>query len=205
MYARGDHTDLSVPSLMPASAPNRPDDPPEAGVDRIIGTAATLARHLTSAVRWLALSAALAGGVLWMLLWWPMPLRGGALVGAGLTLGLLLAPAAVLGLFYAGLRDLAALPDRLSTHTAQTVEASTRTYHAATDSSDAWWGWLRRLLKRIWSLRSLLSDHRALLVRYGAMLRLVTPGFLLLVVLAAGAAVLLVPAALLALLFAWTL
>lgn len=203
--ASSNHICLSVPSPMPSSAPNHPDDSPEVGVDRIIGTAATLARHLMRAVRGLALSATLAGGGLWMLLWWPVPLRGGALVGAGLTLGLLLAPAAVLGLFYAGLRDLAALPDRLSTHATQTVEASTETYQAATDSSDAWWGWLRRLLKRVWSLRSLLSDHRALLVRYGAMLRLVTPGFLLLVVLAAGAAVLLLPASMLALLLAWTL
>lgn len=189
----------------PTAASDLPDDSPETSTNRIIGTAATLARHLTSAVRGLALSATLAGGVLWMLLWWPVPLRSGALVGAGLTLGLLLAPAAVLGLFYAGLRDLVALPDRLSTHAAQTVEASAETYQAATDPSDAWWGWLRRLLKRIWSLRSLLADHRALLVRYGAVLRLLTPGFLLLVGLAAGAAVLLVPAALLALSLAWIL
>ncbi len=189
----------------PTAASDLPDDSQETSANRILGTAVRLARPLVRAVGCVALTATVAGGTLWTVVWWPVPIRAGSIVGAGLALAVLLVPAAVLGLFYAGLRDLAALPDRLSERAAQTVEASTGTYRAATDSSASWWDRLRRLLKRIWSLRSLVAEHRALLVRYGAMLRLVTPGFLLLVGLAAGAAVLLVPAALLALLLAWTL
>lgn len=182
-------------------SPNSPsEEPSETRTGRVVRTAATLARHLTRAVGVLALTSTLAGAVLWGLLWWPVPLRAGSLVGAALTLIVLLAPAAVLGLFYAGLQDLVALPDRLSTRASQTVETSTAAYHAATDSSNSWWGRLRGLVGRLWSLRSFLTEHRALLVRYGAMLRLVTPGFLLLVVAAAGAALLLVPGAVLALL-----
>ena len=192
------------------SAPGTPLDPPddapqEKRTGRALGTAAALARPLMRATWGLMLTAALAGSTLWLVVWWPLSLRSGTLVGAGLTLLLFLAPAAVLGFFYAGLRDLAALPERLSTGVSETVDASVASYRAATDASDSWWGWGRRLLGRIWSLRSLLADHRALLVRYGMMLRLVTPGFLLLVVLAVGAAVLLVPAAGVALLLAWIL
>lgn len=189
----------------PASTHDLSSESPETGADRIVGAAATLAQHLIRAVGLLALAATLAGGTLWTVAWWPVPLRPGPLVAASLTLIVLLAPAAVLGLFYAGLQDLIALPDRLSVHTSRTVEASTGTYHAATDSSASWWDRLRRLLKRVWSLRSLLAEHRALLVRYGAVLRLVTPGFLLLVVVATGAALLLVPGSVLVLLGAWVL
>jgi hypothetical protein len=152
----------------------------------------------------LTMAAALAGGMLWTVLWWPMPFRTVPLVGAALTLVALLAPAAVLGLFYAGLRDLAALPDRLSSHASETMEATAESYRAATDASTSWWDRARRLFWRLWALRSLLVYHRALLVRYGAMLRLATPGFLLLVGVA-GAAGLLVPRTVLALLLAWAL
>ena len=174
-------------------------------MDRIVGTAATLARHLMRAVGGLTLTAVLAGGVLWIVLWMPESLRPGALVGAGLGLIVLLAPAAVLGLFYAGLRDLAALPDRLSAGVSQPMDASAESYRAATDPSDSWSGWGRRLLRRIWALRSLFGEHRALLVRYGMMLRLLTPGFLLLVVGAALATVVLASGAVLAVLSAWVL
>jgi len=193
---------MSTPSA-PSDPPN--DAPQDTRAGRALGTAVSVARHLMRATGWLMLTAALAGSTLWLVVWWPLSLRSGTLVGAGLTLLLLLAPAAVLGLFYTGLRDLAALPDRLSAGVSETMNASVESYRAATDASDSWWGWGRRLLGRIWTLRSLLADHRALLMRYGMMLRLVTPGFLLLVVLAVGAAVLLIPAAGGALLLAWIL
>lgn len=191
--------------MEPASTHDLPDESPETGVDRVVGTGATLARHLIRGVGGLALVAALAGGALWVMLWTPVALRPGSLIGAGLGLVVLLAPAAVLGLFYAGLRDLAALPDRLSTRVSTTMDASVESYRATTDPSDSWWGWGRRLLGRIWALRSLFTEHRALLVRYGMMLRLLTPGFLLLVVGAALATVVLVAGAILALLVAWVL
>ena len=102
-------------------------------------------------------------------------------------------------------RDLAALPERLSTGVSETVDASVASYRAATDASDSWWGWGRRLVGRLWTLRSLLTEHRALLVRYGMMLRVATPGFLLLVVGAALTTVVLAPGAVLAVFAAWIL
>lgn len=189
----------------PASTPDPPDEPTETGVDRVVGAVATLARHLIRGVGGLALIAAGAGGMLWTVFWAPTSLRPESLVASGLGLIVLLAPAAVLGLFYAGLRDLAALPDRLSAGVSETVDASVESYRAATDAADSWWGWARHLLGRIWALRTLLGEHRALLVRYGALLRLLTPGFLLLVVGAALATLVLVPGAMLAVLVAWVL
>jgi hypothetical protein len=82
------------------------------------------------------------------------------------------------------------------------MDASVASYRAATDASDSWWGWGRRISSRLWALRSLLADHRTLLVQYGMMLRVVTPGFLLLVVGAALATGVLVPGAALALVVA---
>ena len=192
------------------STPGAPSDPPDDApqdtrAGRALGTAASLARHLMRATWGLMLTAALAGSTLWLVVWWPLSLRSGTLVGAGLTLLLFLAPAAVLGFFYAGLRDLAALPERLSTGVSETVDASVASYRAATDASDSWWEWGRRLVGRLWTLRSLLTEHRALLVRYGMMLRVATPGFLLLVVGAALTTVVLAPGAVLAVFAAWIL
>ena len=114
----------------------------------------------------------------------------------GTTLLVLLAPAAVLGLFVQGLHDLLTLPDRLSERTAETVDQSAKAMRTATtDAPDGILGRLWTLVRQIWALRTVLSENRALLLRYGALLRFVTPGFLLLVVLAAGLSPLLVPVA----------
>jgi len=144
----------------------------------------------------LALCSAGAGLLLWSLLWWPVPVRLLPLLGAAATLGGLLAPAALLGLFYQGLRDLWALPARLSEHTSRTVSESGETVKAvAAESSSTGLGRLWPIVKQIWALRRVLLDHRALLVRYGALIRFLTPGFLLLVVLATGLSLLLIPVA----------
>lgn len=162
---------------------------------------ALLARRLTTAIGGLTVVSALSGGVLWIVLWWPLPGQLSSLVGALLTLAVLLSPAVVLGFFYAGLRELLALPDRVSDHAVRTAEQSEEAYRAATAQTESRFGWLRRLVLRIWSLRSLLLEHRALLLRYGATLRMLTPAFLGLVLLAMGLTVLLLPAALGAVLF----
>lgn len=141
------------------------------------------------------LSAA-AGLLLWTLLWWPPSLRLGPLLGAAITLALFLGPALVLGLFYQGLSDLLALPDRLADRTTRTVEQSGEAARSVTGTEASGpLGRLWSIVKQIWSLRSVLLENRALFLRYGALLRFVTPGFLLLVVLAAGLSLLLVPLA----------
>lgn len=176
-----------------STAPSNAED--DRRVVRLARTLAMIAQRLTTAVGGLALTSALAGGGLWALLWWPVPLRLSPVVGAALTFTVLLGPAVVLGLFYMGLYDLLALPDRISDHASRTAQASTDAYHAATAETEGRFGWLRRLLLRIWSLRSLLLEHRALLLRYGAMLRMLTPAFLLLVLLAGVLSLLLIPVA----------
>jgi hypothetical protein len=179
----------------PPSTPSSPDTA-DSRLVRTVRTAAALARRLTTAVAVLMGTAAGAGLLLWALLWWPPSLRPLPLVGAGATLLVLLAPAAVLGLFYQGLHDLLALPDRLSARTARTAEQSAEAVRAATtDASAGLIGHLWDLIKQIWALRTVLAENRALLLHYGALLRFVTPGFLLLVALAAGLSLLLVPVA----------
>lgn len=174
----------------------------EGRVARLARTAALLARRLKTAVGAFTLASALSGGLLWMLFWWPLSFRTSSLFLALLTLVVLLGPAGVLGLFYLGLYDLIALPERVSEHASRTAQASTEAYRAATAETEGRYGWLKRLLLRIWSLRSLLLEHRALLLRYGAMLRMLTPAFLVLVLLAGTVSLLLVPLAALAVLVA---
>lgn len=159
-------------------------------------TLASLARRLTKGVALLTGMATGAGLLLWALLWWPVSAHLSSIVGAGGTLLLLLAPALVLGLFYQGLRDLQALPERISRRATRTAEQSAAAVRATTgDAPSGMLGRLWGIVRQIWALRTVLTENRALLLRYGALLRFVTPGFLLLVVLAAGAGLLLVPLA----------
>jgi hypothetical protein len=184
-----------------SSSPSSPDassdtDEPPTRLIRGARRVASLAQRLTTGVAWLAGASAGAGLLLWGLFWWPITPRPVVLLGAGASLLLLLAPAATLGLFYQGLYDLQALPDRLSTHARRTAEHSAEAARATTTNGfDGPLGWLWGLVKQIWALRTVLTENRALLIRYGALLRFVTPGFLLLVALAAGLSFLLVPIA----------
>jgi hypothetical protein len=66
-------------------------------------------------------------------------------------------------------------------------------------------GRLWRIVKHVWALRGVLLENRALLVRTGALVRFVNPGFLLLVVAATVATGLLGAGALLAVVAAWIL
>lgn len=180
-----------------------PPDASEGRLDRAVQTLATLARRLSWGVAALTAGSGLAGGTLWTLLWWPVPPGLLSVAGALATAALLLGPAATLGLFYVGLRDLWALPERLSERATRTLEQSGDAVRSvATESEPTFLGRLWGLVKQIWALRQVLLENRALLVRYGALVRFVTPGFLLLVALAAGLSLLLIPVAVLAALVA---
>jgi len=188
-------------SSSPSSEPNE-----EGRLVRTARAAAALADRLTTGVAVLASTSAGAGLLLWGVLWWPPSGHVSSLLGAAITFALLLGPAAVLGLFYLGLRDLLALPDRLSDRTARTVEQSADAVRSVTtDPPSGPLGRLWGAVKQVWALRTVLLENRALLVRYGTLIRFVNPGFLLLVVGATVATGLLVPGALLALLIAWIL
>ena len=159
----------------------------------------SIARRLTRGVAVLTGASAGAGLLLWALFWWPLSWRLGSFLGAAVTLVFLLGPAAVLVLFYQGLRDLQALPERLAERATRTAEQSAEAVRSATAGAPRGWiGRLWEVVRQIWALRTVLSENRALLLRYGALLRFVTPGFLLLVVGAAGLSLVLVPVAVVA-------
>lgn len=182
---------------MPSSAsPDRSADASDSRLVRAARRVAAMARRLTTGVAVLTGTSAGAGLLLWGVLWWPLTWNFGPLLGAGVTLVFLVGPAAVLALFYQGLRDLQALPERLAERAARTAEQSADAVRSATtDAPQSWIGRLWGIVRQIWTLRTVLTENRALLLRYGALLRFVTPGFLLLVVLAAGTSLLLVPVA----------
>ncbi|WP_103020328.1 hypothetical protein [Salinibacter altiplanensis] len=191
---------------MPASSSPSPDSNEEGRLVQTARAAAALAEQLTTGVAVLAGLSAGAALLLWGVLWWPLSSHVLSLLGAAVTFALLLGPTAVLALFYQGLRDLLALPTRLSDRTTRTVEQSTDAFRSVTTETPS--GLLGRLwdvVTHIWALRGVLLENRALLVRYGVLLRFVNPGFLLLVVGAIGATGLLVPGALFALVVAWIL
>ena len=182
-----------------SSRSSTPADASDSRLVQVAQRAAGLARHLATGVAVLVVTSAAAGLLLWGLLWWP--LSGGIVevMGAGASLVLLGGPAAVLALFYQGLRDLQALPGRLAERAARTAEQSAEAVRSATtDAPRGWVGRLWGLVRQIWALRTVLTENRALLLRYGALIRFVTPGFLLLVVLAAGISLVLVPVAVVA-------
>lgn len=137
-----------------------------------------------------------AGTFLWIVLWWPVPYRVVPLVAATGTLVLLFVPATLLGLFYLGLRDLLVLPDRVAARASKTAQQSAAAARPIRTEPSSIPGRLVTLVRRIWDLRSVLLENRALIAHYGALLRFITPAFLLLVVLAAAlSAVLIVLAA----------
>lgn len=159
----------------------------------IVQPIAAVARRMKTGVGVLAAGSAGAALFVWAVLWWPPSPRLVSLLGAGATLVGLLLPAGVLGLCYQGLNDLLNLPQRVSDRTARTVKESTEAVRTVTtQEASGVLARLWRLLKRIWTLRSMLSENRALLLRYGAVVRFVTPGFLLVVAIAAVAGVLLI-------------
>lgn len=187
-----------------STKPNRKEA--ERGLLRTVQAAATLARRLAGGVAVLAVLSAAAAGVLWGVLWWPPALRPFSIMSAALTLALLLGPAVVLGLFWIGLHDLLALPDRVAERTRRTVEQSAAAAQSVTvDDASGVIGRTWHVLKQIWALRSVLLENRMLLVRYGTLLRFLHPAFLLLVVAAVVASLILIPIAGSALLLAWVL
>lgn len=190
---------------MPSSAPDS-GSTADGRLLRAARAGAALARRLTTAVRYLAFASAAAGVGLWGLLWWPLPGQGWSVLWSGAGLLVLLAPAAVLELFYAGLRDLLALPDRLAVRTTDTIDQSAATARTLSDDAAVGlWDCLCSIVWEIWQLRRVLLDNRALLARYGALLRVLTPGFLGLGAGAALISLLLVPIAVGAGLLTWLL
>lgn len=110
--------------------------------------AASLAARLATGAGILAGASAGAGLLLWGLLWWPVSSRLVSLAGAAVTFVLVLGPSAILALFYLGLRDLQALPDRLADRTSRTIEQSAEAAAAVASGPSA-----SGLFGRLWGDR----------------------------------------------------
>lgn len=189
---------LDVMSSVSSSTSADQGSSPSGTLQRVARTAARIAGRLTTGVARLSGMSAGAGLVLWGVLWWPGDTTALGLFFEGLTLFLFVLPAGILALLYQGLSDIRALPDRLAKQSVRAANHSAKTVRTVTgDASPGGWNRLWRIIRQVWSLRSLLLEHRALLVRYGALVRFVNPGFLLLVTAAIGVSLLLIPLAIL--------
>ena len=158
------------------------------------------ARLLVGIVRWMTIGSAGVAVWLWAVVFMPATLEAWRVVLAGGALIVLLGPAAILGVFYWGLYDMMKLPERLADQVSQSLQGKTRNGGKGSTGrvTVGILGRLQALLRQIWQLRTLLVEGRALLIRYGAMVRLVTPFFVLLVIGAIVVSLLMVPVALLA-------
>ncbi|MES3629969.1 MAG: hypothetical protein PPP56_07360 [Longimonas sp.] len=158
-----------------------------------VATLARLAAWLVRGVGWFAVGSLLAGLGAWWVLFGGWPTHGFAqLLAVGLG-GLLLLPAAVLALFYQGLRDLMALPERIRNQIETDKDAAADTARAMMPEkkgrkkgSRLW-----RFVKGIWALRTAIMESKGLLIRYGAMIRFVNPWSMLAVLAATAATVVL--------------
>lgn len=176
---------------MPAPEPPTPEPSPEAGgivrrsgarVQARLRPIVAVAVSLVDKVRTLALASALAGAWLWGVIFYPFGAFGriGIVVLAVGVLAVLWAPAGVLGLFWAGLRELIALPDKL-------VEMAGTGEDRADDLVETVREERREpfRLRRLWrffrtvlDLRGLVLDSKGLLLQVTVVARLANPIFI---------------------------
>jgi hypothetical protein len=151
-----------------------------------VATLARIASWLVRGVGTFTVVSLLAGATTWWVLFGGWPAHGLAqLLAVGLA-GLLLLPAGVLALFYQGLRDLIALPERLRNQVDVDKDAAAqaaRTIRPGPENGNRLW----RFVRGVWTLRTAVMDSKGLLLRYGAMIRFITPWSFLAVLAATGA------------------
>lgn len=132
-------------------------------------------------VRLQAVLAALAGVWLWALLFYPFASFGqvGVLVLGLVVLALFVLPALVLLLFWLGLRELIAMPDKLITMAGQS-EAHTGTLLKSVAEPRRRWSmrWLWRFFRTVLDLRGLLLGSKEVLLQAAVVARVANPVFL---------------------------
>ena len=140
-----------------------------------------VAEAIIGKVRWQAVLTALAGLWLWGLLFYPFTVfvRVWMIVLGVVVLGLLLMPAGVLGLFWAGLRQLIRVPDKLLAVAGEGEEQTGVLVETVGDKTE------RRKLRRLWrffrsvlSLRNLLLESKELLFQFAVVARVANPVFI---------------------------
>ena len=151
-------------------------------------TLSHLAMRLTQSVGWFTAASAVLGVGSWWVLFGGWPTYA-VLQFLAFVFGIaLLLPAAILALFYQGLRDLVALPKRIRDQIEADKEAAQEAAGVVLPDKKKQKsrGRLWRFVKGMWALRKAITDSKGLLIRYGAMIRFITP-FSILAVLAATA------------------
>ena len=140
-----------------------------------------LAETMVDKVRTLALASGLAGVWLWGVAFYPFGSFGriAVVVLAVGVMGVLLAPAGVLALFWAGLRELIALPDKLiamagtgEERTGDLVETVREEVREPFRLRRLW-----RFFRTVLDLRGLVLDSKGLLLQVTAVARLANPIF----------------------------
>ena len=132
-------------------------------------------------VRLQAILSGMAGVWLWGLLFYPFSAfgKGWVLVLGVVALGLLMSSAGVLLLFWAGLRELIGVPDKLLNMAGESktqTEALLKTASRKTDQ-----GKVRRLWRffcTVLDLRSLVLDSKELLLKFAVVARIANPVFI---------------------------
>lgn len=166
-----------MPTLTPMMKNNAPPPPPDvAPSERLTQRLQALAEASISGIRNLALVSFLSATWIWG--WALGPLTFGSRWGAGLgilVLLLLLAPSAVLGLGYWGLREIRSLPARVRRAFEEgSARAGTAWRETRTETPRRGRG-LWRIVKGLREIWSLVSDSRETLLAYVALARLANP------------------------------
>ena len=140
-----------------------------------------IAGAIAGKVRVQAIFSGVAGLWLWGLLFYPFVGFGRlwVLVLGVVVLGLLMSPAGVLFLFWAGLRQLIGVPDKLleiagqsETHT----DALLETISSQTDQGKV--RRLRRFFRTVLDLRLLVLESKELLLQFAVVVRIANPVFI---------------------------
>jgi multisubunit Na+/H+ antiporter MnhC subunit len=158
---------------------NEPRESSEA--KRVYARLATLARAIVGKVGFLAIASLAAGVWLWLSLLGTMELAGWGWVLAGMVAALAFGPAAILSLFYLGLRQLISLPSRASEFAAVgrhgvSAVADSVTAKGLGTRDRAW-----RLLRSTFGLLKAALDSKGLLMDSVAIVRLANPVTLVMV------------------------
>ena len=151
-------------------------------------TLSHLAMRLTQSVGWFTVASAVLGVGSWWVLFGGWPTYA-VLQFLAFVFGIaLLLPAAILALFYQGLRDLVALPKRIRDQLDADKEAAKQASSAVLPDGKKQRkrGRLWRFVKGLWALRKAITDSKGLLIRYGAMIRFVNPWSIVVVLIATG-------------------
>lgn len=134
----------------------------------------------------LAVVTGLAGLWLWSLVFYPFAglTTAGAVVLAAFALVLLLTPAAIIGLFWLGLRTLIRLPEQVIERTDESTVTAGAVARAAVDPSTYTSAGLVPFVRSISRLRHALLESKALVLQIGAVARLINPLFVFLLLAA---------------------